>query len=144
MTFQIKICTEGKQGEGERGSNWAHEELPGTVAISVGFAPITHYGLAPHAPLSSSLTPVQQFSILLLQFIYCLEQTYVLNRPILIVSQHSSHILSLEVTFLLPFQLFHCCPRPTILAYRDFSPFWTSIVLNSIPPPRRLYSFLAK
>ena len=38
-------------------------------------APMTHYGLAPHAPLSSSLTPVQQFSILLLQFIYCPEQT---------------------------------------------------------------------
>lgn len=38
MTFQIKICTEGKQGEGEGGTNWAHKELPGTVTISVGFA----------------------------------------------------------------------------------------------------------
>lgn len=49
------------------------------VTVSVGYAgTYDSLCLAPHAPLSSSLTPIQQFSILLLQFIYCPEQTLLL------------------------------------------------------------------
>ena len=78
MTCQIKICSKGKPG-GEKALTEAagssQEWWPSALDT---LAPMTHYCLAPHGPSSSSLTPIQQFSILLLQFISCPEQTLLL------------------------------------------------------------------
>ena len=142
MIFKTRIYTEGKQNKNihwgkakerhREDTDSPHREFLGWWRSAFDkLTSMTRHGLAPLAPLSLSLTPAQQqFSILLLQLIYCPEHTlFIFLFNILLTSS------SWKSPF---FSLFICLSvahhsRPTILAYGDFSLFWTSIVLNSIP-----------